>query len=216
MFLSVVVSDCVIKMISETAKIYKNVTLGKDVIIEDFSIIGAPPRGHKDGDLETIIGDGSTIRSHTVIYAGNKIGKNFQTGNKANIRELNEIGDNVSIGTLSVVEHHVVIEADVRIHTQVFVPEYTTIREGAWLGPNVVLTNAKYPKSLNVKDELAGPVIEKNSKIGANSTLLPGVIVGENSLVGAGSVVTKDVEANSITVGSPAKKIKDIHENSIY
>jgi UDP-3-O-[3-hydroxymyristoyl] glucosamine N-acyltransferase len=57
---------------------------------------------------ETIIGNGAVIRSHTVIYAGNVIGDRFQTGNKANIRELNRIGNDVSIGTLSVVEHHVV------------------------------------------------------------------------------------------------------------
>src|SRR3989337_548871 len=109
-------------MISETAIIHPNVILGKDCVVEDFVIIGTPPKGYKPGDLETIIGDNAIIRSHTVIYAGNSIGNNFQTGNKANIRELNEIGDNVSIGTLSVVEHHVKIGNGARIHTQVFIP----------------------------------------------------------------------------------------------
>ena len=197
-------------MISKSAIIYPNVKLGQNCIIEDFVIIGVPPRGSSPGDLETVIGDNSIIRSHTVIYAGNIIGNNFQTGNKANIRELNEIGNNISIGSLSIIEHHVKIANRVRIHSQVFVPEYSTLEEMCWLGPNVVLTNAKYPLSLDVKKNLTGPTIRKGAKIGANSTLLPGIIVGKNALIGAGSVVTKDVSDNAVMAGNPAKFLNDI------
>tara|TARA_Y100000780_G_scaffold132772_1_gene119325 strand:- start:36881 stop:37498 length:618 start_codon:yes stop_codon:yes gene_type:complete len=196
-------------VIADSSKIYKNVKLGKNVVIEDHCIVGVPPRGAQDGELETVIGDNSVIRAGTIIYAGNKIGSNFQTGNKANIRELNNIGDNVSVGTLSVVEHHVEIEDGVRIHTQVFVPEYTTLKTKCWLGPNVVLTNAMYPMSPNVKDELKGPIIEEGAIVGANSTVLPGVSLGKDSVVGAGSVVTKDVEPSSVVCGNPAKFLKN-------
>lgn len=193
--------------IAETAKIYPNVTLGKNVTIEDFCIIGTPARGQAPGEVETVIGDNAVIRSHTVIYAGNKIGDNFQTGNKVNIRELNEIGDNVSIGTLSVVEHHVKIEKGSRIHTQVFIPEYSTLHEESWIGPNVVFTNAKYPKTPDAKNNLIGPTIKEGARVGANSTLLPGVVIGKNSLVGAGSVVTKNIEDNKTAIGNPARVI---------
>ena len=193
-------------------RIYPGVSLSPDALIEDFVIIGAPPRGHKDGELKTIIGPNAQIRSHTVIYAGNRIGKGFQTGNKVNIRELNEIGDNVSIGTLSVVEHHVKIGNNVRIHTQVFIPEYSILEDDSWLGPNVVLTNAKYPLSPEAKKNLKGPVIKKGAKIGANSTILPGVVIGINALVGAGSVVVKDVPDGGVVAGNPAKLIKNIKE----
>jgi len=193
-----------------TSRIYKNVHLGDGSTVEDFSIVGVPPRGAADGELATTIGEGAVIRSHAVIYAGNIIGRNFQTGNKVNIRELNEIGDDVSIGTLSVVEHHVKIGNHVRIHTQAFVPEYSVLEEGSWIGPNVVLTNAKYPASPGAKDQLAGPVIRKGAKIGANSTILPGVVVGENALVGAGSVVVRDVPEGAVVVGNPARVIGHI------
>ncbi len=120
-------------MIAATAIIHPNVRLGRNVVIEDYCIIGAPFAGYT-GE-ETVIGDDAMIRSMTVIYAGNRIGRGFQTGNKANIRELNVIGDRVSIGTLTVVEHHVQIEDGVRIHSQAFVPEYSILRAGCWIGP---------------------------------------------------------------------------------
>lgn len=196
--------------IAETAKIYPNVRIGKDAVVEDYCIIGAPYKGSLPGEL-TIIGDHAVIRTHTVIYSGNRIGDNFQTGNKTNIRELNTIGNNVSVGSLSVIEHHVIVEDDVRIHSQAFIPEYSVLKKRCWIGPNVVLTNALYPLSPGVKDTLRGPVIEESAKIGANATVLPGVIVGRNSLVGAGSVVTNNVEEDSIVAGNPARFIRKIN-----
>ena len=154
----------------KTYRIYEKVELGAGSVVEDYCILGAPPRGARDGELPTSLGDGAVVRSHTVIYAGNVIGRNFQTGNKVNIRESNRIGDNVSIGTLSVIEHHVEIEDNVRIHSQVFIPEYSMLEEGCWIGPQVVFTNAKYPLSPDAKDHLVGPVIRKGGKIGANAT----------------------------------------------
>jgi acetyltransferase-like isoleucine patch superfamily enzyme len=196
-------------MIHPTAIIHPGVKLGSNVVVEAFCEVGVPPKGVKVGELETIIGDDSTLRSHTVIYAGNRIGRNFQSGHKANIRELNQIGDDVSIGTLSVVEHHVVLENGVRIHTQVFIPEYSILKANSWVGPNAVFTNAPYPKSPKAKDTLVGPTLEANAIVGANSTLLPGVVIGKDSVVGAGSVVTKNVPAGEVWAGNPARKIKN-------
>src|SRR5262249_33203004 len=193
-----------------TYKLYENVLLGHGSIVEDFCIIGTPPRNVRDGELQTVIGDNAVLRSHTVIYAGNLIGRNFQTGNKVNIRESNHIGDDVSVGTLSVIEHHVEIGNRVRIHTHVFIPEFSILEDGCWVGPNVVFTNARYPLSPGVKDSLKGPVIRRGAKIGANTTLLPGVVVGENALVGAGAVVVRDVPAGAVVVGNPARVIRHV------
>jgi len=193
-------------MIAKTAVVYPHVKLGKNVVIEDFCVIGAPLR---DGSTpETVIGDDAHLRTHTVIYSGNKIGHKFQTGNKTNIREHNQIGNNVSIGTLSVVEHHVIIEDDVRIHTSAFVPEYSTLKKGCWIGPHVVLTNAKVPMAPDAKEKLKGPTIEAKAIVGANSTISPGVHIAEKALIGSGTVVTKDISEKEIVVGNPGKVLK--------
>jgi acetyltransferase-like isoleucine patch superfamily enzyme len=192
--------------------IHAGVSLGANTVVEEYCIIGSPPRGHKAGELATVIGAGAHVRSHTVIYAGNRIGSNFQTGNKVNIRELNTIGDDVSVGTLSVIEHHVEIGHRVRIHSQVFIPEYSILEEACWIGPNVVLTNAKFPMSPDAKKNLRGPVIRRRAKVGANVTILPGVVIGEDALVGAGSVVSRDVPAGAVVVGNPARVIKKLSD----
>jgi len=192
-------------------KLYPNVKLGKNVTIGEYVVLGVTPAKMKK-PAETVIGDNAVIRSHTVIYAGNKIGENFQTGHHTLIRENNVIGDNVSIGSSSDVAFNVKIGDNVRIHSNVFIPEYSTLEDGCWIGPNTVLTNALHPLCPEVKRCLKGPTIKSGAKVGANSTILPCVVVGENCLIGAGSVVTKDVPAGKVVAGNPAKVIKDVSD----
>ena len=203
-------------LIHHTAIIHPGVKLGINVKVGAFCIIGEPSSGNDPGDQETIIGENSNIRSHTVIYSGNIIGHSFNTGHHVVIREENNIGDNVSIGTQSCIEHHVKIENGVRIHSQVFVPEYCELEEEVWIGPNVVLTNAKYPRGKNVKTLLDGVKVRKRAKIGANVTILPGKEIGQDVLIGSGSVITKDVEEQSVMAGNPAKKISTIDKIEEY
>jgi len=194
------------------SKIYAGVSFGKNFVYGDFVIIGEPPRGKQPGDLKVVFGDDCIIRSHTVIYAGNIIGARFQTGHFVFLREENQIGDDVSIGTKSMIEHHVKIGSRVRIHSQAFIPEYTIIEDDCWIGPNVVLTNAPYPRSKRAKEFLEGPILRKGARIGANATILPGVEIGKAVLVGAGAVITKNVPPGMVAAGNPAKIIKSIHD----
>ncbi len=203
-------------MSSFDAQIYDNVTLGESASIGSWVVIGEPPRGAAPGELRTVIGANAIIRSHSVIYAGNLIGRNFQTGHGVLVRELNEFGDDVSIGTHSVIEGHVKLGNGVRIHSNVFIPEYSTIEAGAWVGPSAVFTNAVYPLGRDAKKTLNGPHLLPGAKIGANATLLPGVVIGRNALVGAGAVVVRDVPDGKVVAGNPARVIKDIADISVY
>ncbi len=198
--------------IHPTALLYPNVRIGSKSRVGAYSIIGEPSRGKEPGSVPTSIGSDSTIHSHTVIYAGNTIGSNFQTGHKVNIREDNTVGNNVSIGTHSIIEHHVKIADNVRIHSSVFIPEYSILEEGAWIGPGVFFTNAIHPLCPRVKECLKGPIIKRNAKVGANATLLPGITIGEMAVIGAGSVVTSDVAPRAVVAGNPARQIKNIDD----
>jgi acetyltransferase-like isoleucine patch superfamily enzyme len=203
------------RTIGQYAIIALSVELSEDASIDDFSIIGYES-AHDQEMAITRIGKGCNIRSHSVIYAGNNIGDFFQTGHGVLIREFNEIGNHVSVGTHSVIEHHTKIGDNVRIHTNAFIPEYSIIEDDAWIGPHVVLTNAAYPASPNAKLNLKGPHILQKAKIGANATILPGVVIGKKALVGAGSVVTRDVPDGKVVVGNPARVIGDVSDISDY
>lgn len=195
-----------------SAVVHPGVEWGGEGTLGPFVIVGEPCRGEAPGSMPTVIGADAHVRSHTVIYAGNRIGRGFQTGHGVLVRELNEIGDEVSVGSGSIVEHHVRIGHRVRLHSRVFVPEFSTLEDDCWLGPNVVLTNAKYPRSRDVKRTLVGPVIERGAKIGANATILAGVRIGRNALVGAGAVVTRDVPPGAVVAGNPARILRRLSD----
>jgi acetyltransferase-like isoleucine patch superfamily enzyme len=193
---------------NDSSIIFPNVVLGKESNLGAFVVLGEPPRGKNAGDLPTLIGDKAIIRSHTIIYAGNHIGNNFQTGHCVTIRESNQIGNDVSIGTHTIIEHHVTLQDNVHIHSNAFIPEYSIIEDSSWVGPGVVFTNARYPTSSNAKETLIGPHLQKSVIIGAGVIILPGITIGEGALVGAGAVVVNDVPAGTVVVGNPARVIK--------
>lgn len=199
-----------------TAFVHAGVTLGEGATIGDFVLLGEPPSGARSGERLLVVGRNAHVRSHTVVYAGSTIGDDFQTGHGALIREECRIGNNVSVGSHSVIEHHVTLGDDVRIHSNAFIPEFSVLEEGAWVGPNAVLTNARYPLSPGAKDELVGPRVEAGAKIGANATLLPGVVIGKNALVGAASVVTRDVPQGAVMVGNPARVVGSVADLPAY
>lgn len=182
----------------DTALVGKNVRLGKKTTIEPFCLIG-----FDFPESQLTIGKNAHIRSHTVIYGGTTIGQNFQTGHHVLVREHSVIGSDVSVGSHTVIEHHVIIGNKVRIHSNAFIPEYSIVEDNCWIGPNVVFTNARYPRSRDVKRSLEGPKIRKGVKIGANATILPGITINEEALIGAGSVVTKDVPKRAVIAGNP-------------
>ncbi|NWG11553.1 transferase [Candidatus Bathyarchaeota archaeon] len=200
--------------------VYEAVDIGKDPIIEDFVVLGKPPVGVKTSKMKLIIGDFPIIRYGTIIYAGNTIGNNFQTGDNARIREKNRIGNNVSIGAGSIIERDCEIMDGVEIHSSCFIPEYTTIKKNAWIGPSVIMTNVLHPpcpafkKNAPAKGQKCciGPIVEENAVVGAGAVILPGIVIGKDSLVGAGSVVTKDVPSSRLVAGNPARAVKKIEE----
>lgn len=187
---------------SKWSRASKHIQLGENIEIGNYVVLGVIPRVKEIKPL--VIGDNCIIRSHTVIYTNTSIGKNCQTGHNVMIRENNVIGNNVSIGSHSVIERDVILEDNARVHSNVFIPEYTHLEEFAWVGPNVVMTNAYHPLCEKVKECLKGPLIKKHAIIGANATILPYVTIGERAFIGAGAVVTRNIPDGMVAYGNPA------------
>ncbi len=127
-----------------------------------------------------------------------------------------KIGDNTKIGTFVEIQKGADIGKNCKISSHTFICEGVTIEEGVFVGHNVTFINDKYPRSTTEDRELQTeadwdcvPTLIKNgASIGSSATLLCGITVGENAIVGAGSVVTKDVPANTVVAGNPARIIK--------
>ena len=189
--------------------IYENVIFGESCVFMEPFIVGLRPRGDRS-QKKTVLGDGCLIQPFSCIFCGVEIGDNLFLGLNSLVRERNCIGNNVSIGSNCSIGPDNIIKARARIHSGCFL-EGCIIEEDVFMGPNVVFTDDLYPP-VRTKAALKGAVVKKGASIGANSTILPGVVIGEYSLVGAGSVVTKNVPREVIVAGNPAKIIRNRYE----
>ena len=158
---------------------------------------------YKRGSKSPVIGKNSVIRSNTVIYDDVKIGNDFKTGHNVLIREKTTIGNNVLIGTNAVVEGNCKIGSNVSIQSNVYIPTDSLVEDYVFIGPCACFTNDRYPIRADYK--LKGPVIREGASIGANSTFLSGIEVGEGAMVAAGAIVTRDVPPLYLAIGAPAR-----------
>ena len=158
------------------------------------------------------IGTGAVLRIGTIIYAGSEIGPGLETGHHVVIREENQIGRGLRIWNNSTVDYGCIIGDDVKIHTNCYVAQYTTLEDEVFLAPGVTIANDKYPGWSDAPVGLVGPIIRRGAQIGANVTILPGVDIGAGALVGSGSVVTRDVAPGMVVVGNPAFPVRTVQE----
>lgn len=121
-----------------------------------------------------------------------------------------QIGENCNICSHCFIENDVRIGNNVTIKCGVQIWDGITLEDNVCIGSNVTFTNDRYPRSKNKDWKLEKTIVKKGASIGAGSTVLCGVTIGENAMVGVGSVVTKDVPAGEVWFGNPAVYIKQI------
>lgn len=115
------------------------------------------------------------------------------------------IGDNCNICSHVFIENNVIIGNNVTIKSGVQLWDNIIVEDDVFIGPNVTFTNDKYPRSKQSPKQFLQTVIKQGASIGANATILPGIIIHEYAIVGAGAVVTKDVPKKALVLGNPAR-----------
>jgi len=131
-----------------------------------------------------------------------------------------EIGDNTKVGAFVEIQKNARVGKNCKISSHTFICEGVDIEDGVFIGHSVTFINDSYPRAVTPDGVLQTEqdwavertVVKKGASIGSGSTILANVVVGENAIVGSGSVVTKDVPANAIVAGNPAKVFRYITE----
>ena len=184
----------------QTAMVFPNVRLGAGVVLGPWVVIGQPPRGVAPGALETVIEDGACIRSHTVIYAGCRLGPNFQTGHHAVLGVGVEAEAGCSVGTSTVLMGYSRLRAGAKVHGLCSIGPFAELREQAWVGPYCHVESG--PDAITV--------IAAKAILGLRVQVSPGVRVGERALVGTRSRLVEDVPPYRLVVGNPPRALRTI------
>lgn len=145
------------------------------------------------------------IHATANVSSDSKIGDGTKIWINSQIREKSEIGMNCIISKDTYIDTEVKIGNNCKIQNSVSVYHGVIIEDDVFVGPNVCFTNDKVPRAFDPAWKITPTLVKKGVSLGANSTIVCGVIIGEYAMVAAGSVVTKDVEPFSLVMGNPAK-----------
>jgi acetyltransferase-like isoleucine patch superfamily enzyme len=149
-----------------------------------------------------------------------KLGANVRLSKFINLYGC-EIGDETKIGAFVEVQKNARVGKRCKISSHTFICEGVTIEDNVFIGHGVVFVNDMYPRATASGERLQTDedwkveltVIKRGASIGSGATILSNISIGENAIVGAGSVVTKDVPANAIVAGNPARVLRHIQSS---
>jgi len=142
------------------------------------------------------------------VHASVVIEKDTRIWQFSVILEGATIGENCNICAHTLVEGNVIIGDNVTIKSGVFLWDGLRVANNVFIGPNATFTNDKFPRSKQYPNEFPETLLHESATIGANATILPGIIIGKGAMVGAGAVVTQNVPEFAIVAGNPAKIIR--------
>ena len=159
------------------------------------------------------------MESYLCIGADVKLGKSVKLSKFINLYGC-EIGDETKIGAFVEIQKNACIGNRCKISSHTFICEGVTIEDEVFIGHSVTFINDMYPRATTESGGLQTEadwkvdktLVKKRASIGSGSTILANVTIGENAIIGAGSVVTKDVPANTIVAGNPARVLRTVRE----
>jgi UDP-2-acetamido-3-amino-2,3-dideoxy-glucuronate N-acetyltransferase len=148
------------------------------------------------------------VHESAIVDEGAQIGANTRVWHFVHVCGGAQIGENCSLGQNVFVGNKVTIGNNVKVQNNVSVYDNVYLEDDVFCGPSMVFTNVYNPRSfIERKTEYRDTLVKRGATLGANSTIVCGVTIGEYSLVGAGAVINKDVKPFALMVGVPAKQI---------
>jgi acetyltransferase-like isoleucine patch superfamily enzyme len=205
-----------------TATVYPGTVLGEGVRVLENAVVGKQPAlsprstARREELPPAELGPGTVVSTGAIVFAGTRIGARVIVGDQACVRERVQVGDDVVIGRGSLIENDTAVGGMTKIQADAYITAYSTLEEHVFIAPRVVTTNDNFMGRTERRHELTkGPTIRRGARVGGGAILLPGVEIGEEAFVGAGALVTKDVPARKLVVGSPARVIRDVPEDEL-
>jgi UDP-2-acetamido-3-amino-2,3-dideoxy-glucuronate N-acetyltransferase len=148
------------------------------------------------------------IHPQAIVEPGARIGARTRVWAFAHVLGGAVVGADCNVCDHTFIEGSVTVGDRVTIKSGVYLWNGVRIGDDVHLGPNATFTNDRYPVSRNTGFEQLETVVEDGAAVGANATVLPGIVIGARALVGAGAVVTRDVPALAVVVGNPARVVR--------
>lgn len=203
--------------------IYAGTKIGKNVMIQDNAVIGKQPTRAKNSILPevkklppAVIGDGTTLGTSSIIYANAELGEEVFVADLATIRERVTIGNQTIVGRGVSVENDCTVGEKCKLETNCYITAYSNLGNYVFVAPYVVTTNDNYmARSKERYDKFKGVTVKEGGRIGANALILPGKVIHEDGTVAAGSIVSRDVEQETLVVGSPAKPLRKVPDDQL-
>ncbi len=160
-----------------------------------------------------VLGQGCSIGTGAIVYAGTTIGRQTMIADQAFVRERCTLGSLVIVGRGVTVENETTIGDYTKIQSGAYVTAYMTIEDHVFLAPGVYTTNDNFMgRTAERFKHRKGATIRHGARVGANTTLLPGIEIGREAFVAAGAVVVKDVPPATLVMGVPARPVRAVPE----
>jgi UDP-2-acetamido-3-amino-2,3-dideoxy-glucuronate N-acetyltransferase len=210
-------------LIGNNVVIHEGSIIGNNVRIDDNSVIGKQPMRSVNSIFKdekqlppAQIEDDCMIGAGAIIYCGCLIGAKTLVADTAVIRENVIIGSKTIIGRGTTIENFCKVGSNCKIQTDVYLTAYSEVEDFVFIAPCVVTSNDNYAaRSKERFGKFKGVTIKKGGRVGAGAIILPGKVINEDGFVAAGSVVTKDVEMETIVAGNPAKVLRKVPEDQL-
>jgi acetyltransferase-like isoleucine patch superfamily enzyme len=200
-----------------TAIVHEGTILGDGVRVLEYAVVGKQPTlgaastARREPLPPAQIGAGTVVSTGAIVFAGSRVGANCIVGDQSCIRERVELAEDCILGRGSLIENDTTVGAGTRIQAGAYITAYSTLEEDVFIAPCVVTTNDNFMGRTEERRALMkGPTIRRGARVGGGAIICPGVEIGEEAFVGAGAVVTKDVPARAVVVGSPAHVLREV------